>query len=220
MPTAAYRALYAIAEDQMGYVTTAQATSIGVQPMTLVMMTRRGTLERVSRGVYRLVHFPAQPLAQYMQATLWPYDRAGVLSHETALALHELSDIDPPKVHITVPAAFRIQRAVPAYLVVHHADLPHTDVTQLERMPITTPERTIRDGIAANLGPAIIRQAIEDGRRKGLLESAIVADLERELRSAANPRNSGGVRQTRNSAAGRTRTPRSLGRVAGTKRST
>jgi hypothetical protein len=30
-------------------------------------------------------------------------------------------------------------------------------------MPITTPERTVRDRIAAELGPALIKQTIEDG---------------------------------------------------------
>lgn len=181
MPTATHRALYSLAEDQMGYVTTAQAGTVGVSPMALVMMTRRGTLERVSRGVYRLVDFPAQPLAQYMQATLWPYGRAGVLSHETALSLHELSDVDPPKVHVTVPADFRVQRAIPGYLVLHHGDLPPKDVTRLEGMPITTPARTIRDCIQAHLGPALVTQAIDEARRAGVLDAETAAALSREL---------------------------------------
>ncbi len=190
MPTATYRTLYNLAEDQLGYVTTAQAAAVGVRPMTLVMMARRGALERVSHGVYRLVDFPTHPLAQYMQATLWPYEQPGVLSHETALALYEMSDVDPPKVHITVPAGFRIQRRVPSYLVVHRADLAPADVTAVERMPITTPERAVRDGLAAHLGPALMAQAIEDGLRSGRLARAAAGELRQELRhsvAAASP---------------------------------
>lgn len=183
MPTTAYRTVYNLAEDQMGYITTAQAAEAGVSPMTLVMMTRRGALERTSRGVYRLVDFPSYPLAQYMQATLWPYERPGVLSHETALALYEMSDIDPAKVHITVPTKFRIQRQVPSYIIVHRADLAASDVTIFERMPITTPERTVRDCIAADLGPALINQAIEDGLRSGHLTPAAASELRSELRN-------------------------------------
>lgn len=163
----------------MGYVTTAQATEAGVRPMTLVMMTRRGTLERMSRGVYRLVDFPTYPLAQYMQATLWP------LSHETALALYEMSDVDPAKVHITVPAGFRIQRPLPPYMIVHRADLGPSEVTGFERMPITTPERTLRDCMAAELGPALIKQAIDDGIRSGRLTRRVADELRRELRQNA-----------------------------------
>jgi predicted transcriptional regulator of viral defense system len=185
MATTAYRTVYNLAEDQMGYITTAQAAAAGVRPMTLVMMTRRGTLERTSRGVYRLVDFPTYPLAQYMQATLWPYDRPGVLSHETALSLYEMSDVDPAKVHITVPIGFRIQRAVPPYLVLHRADLVPSDVTALERMPITTPERTVRDCIAAELGPALIKQAIDDGFRSGRLSGRAADKLRSALRNGS-----------------------------------
>lgn len=184
MPTTTYRAIYDLAEDQMGYVTTAQAAEIGVGKTNLVMMARRGALERVSRGVYRLVDFPVQPLAQYMQATLWPYEHPGVLSHETALALYQLSDVDPPKVHITVPATFRIQRKIPPYLVVHRGELAPADVTRFEGMPITTPVRTIRDCIGAHLGPALITEAIHEARRAGTLDAATAMDLEQELRVA------------------------------------
>jgi predicted transcriptional regulator of viral defense system len=184
MPTVAYRALYNIAEDQMGCVTTAQAGAVGVSPMALVMMTRRGTLQRVSRGVYCLVDFPAQPLARYMQATLWPYGRPGVLSHETALSLYELADVDPAKVHITVPADFRVQRAIPGYLVVHHGELLTGDVTRLEGMPITAPARTIRDCIQAPLGSALVTHAIDEARRGGMLDAATAAALARELRAS------------------------------------
>lgn len=188
----------------MGYVTAAQAAAAGIAHAHLVMMQRRGTLERVSRGVYRLVHFPVSPLAQYMQATLWPYDRAGrvedrvrgVLSHETALALHELSDVAPPKVHITVPAGYRVQREVPAYLVVHRADLAPSEVTALEGMPIVTPERAIRDGIAAHLGPALLGQAIDDGLRSGRLTRGVADRLRAALDEQARPTNGRAHRAT------------------------
>lgn len=210
MATPTYQTVYDLAEDQMGYVTAAQAAAAGVRQQTLVMMARRGNLQRISRGVYRLVHFPGHPLAQYMQATLWPYDpqgRAegrvrGVLSHETALALHELSDAAPPKVHITVPAAFRVQRTVPAYLVVHRADLRAHETTALEGMPIVTPERAVRDGIAAHLGPALLGQAIEDGLRSGRITRTLADQLRQELAEASGtPVSGAGVASTRPSAA-------------------
>lgn len=186
MPTRAFRNLYDLAEDQMGFITTRQAADAGVRPMTLVMMTKRGTLDRVSQGVYRLVDFPAHPLSQYMQATLWPYKRSGVLSHETALALYELSDVAPVRVHVTIPAGFRIQRVIPTYLAIHHADLPVTDLSTFERIPITSPTRTIIDCIASHTGPALIRQAIASGRRTGLFDAATARRLEHELDAGTN----------------------------------
>ena len=185
MTTLTYRTLYNLAEDRMGYFTAAQAAAAGVSPMALVMMAKRGTLERPTTGVYRLADFPVHPLAQYMQASLWPYRRQGVLSHETALSLYDLSDVSPARVHITVPADFRIQRQIPGYLVIHHGELPGEDVARLEGMPITTPARTIRDCISVSVGPALIRQAIDEGRRGGRLSAAVAADLEHALNAAA-----------------------------------
>jgi hypothetical protein len=46
---------------------------------------------------------------------------------------------------------------------------------------VTTPERTIRDCHAAHLGPALVRQAIHDGRRTGYLRAAQARSLESEL---------------------------------------
>ncbi len=42
------------------------------------------------RGVYRLVHFPVGDHEDLTAVWLWS-EREGVFSHETALALHDLS---------------------------------------------------------------------------------------------------------------------------------
>lgn len=50
-----------------------------------------GRVVRVRRGIYRLVHFPAGEHEELVAAWLWS-EPAGVVSHQTALALHGLSD--------------------------------------------------------------------------------------------------------------------------------
>ena len=108
-----------------------------------------------------------------MEATLWPQVRRphtwAVLSHESALALYELSDASPSKVHITLPATVRIRREVPRHLTLHRATLEARDVKIVEGIRVTTPERTIRDVHANHIGGAMVRQAILDGRRTGHL---------------------------------------------------
>lgn len=180
--------LYELAEGQLGYFTAAQARSAGVLQVRLVQLHRSGDLERVSRGVYRLVRYPLSPLGQYMEAALWPQVRRpgvrGVISHASALALYGLSDASPAKVHLTLPTGARVRRTVPRHLVVHHAVLPSRDVQEVEGIPVTTPERTIRDVHADHIGPALVRQAIEDGRRTGRLTLDQADRLEHELLGA------------------------------------
>lgn len=183
-----HQKLYELAEGQLGYFTAAQARSAGVLQVRLVQLHRSGDLERVSRGVYRLARYPVSPLGQYMEAALWPQvrrpDVRGVISHASALAMYGLSDASPAKVHLTLPAGTRVRRTVPRHLVVHYADLPSGDVQEVEGIPVTTPERTIRDVHADHIGPALVRQAIEDGRRTGQLTLDQADRLDHELLGA------------------------------------
>lgn len=181
MPGIAFNTLYELAVEQSGYVTTKQAREAGIRKETLAKMAARGILERVSWGVYRVVQFPISAEGQYVEASLWPMSVRGTISHESALALYGLSDVNPGKIHITVPTGSRIQREVPKMLVIHCADLSGSDIQVFEGIPITTAERAIRDCHAAHLGPALIRQAIRDGRRTGHLRATQAKALEREL---------------------------------------
>ncbi len=151
----------------------------------LVQLAQQGDIERVSRGVYRFTRFPVSKLGHYMEAVLWPQvrrpDVAGAISHQSALSIHELSDVSPARVHLTLPTTVRIRREVPKGLVIHYADLAPADVERVEGVTVTTPARSIRDAHASHVGNELVGQAIADGRRSGSLSIAEADRLEREL---------------------------------------
>ncbi len=180
MPGVKYNAVFEIAADNFGYLTVEQAWDAAVSPKTLNAMARRGTLEHVSTGVYRVAAIAPSPLSEYMEASLWPRGVQGVISHDSALVIHQLSDVNPAKIHITVPRGYRIARPVPPVYVVHSADLQGGDIEQVNGIPVTTPARTIVDCCRAHLGPALIRQAIDDGVRRGLLGAREAERLQEE----------------------------------------
>ena len=181
MPGSEYEKVMDIAADQHGYVTTAQARERGVRDNTLRMMAKRGTLDRVSWGVYRVPTFPPSPYAEYMEASLWPAGARGVVSHQSALALYGLSDVSPAAIHITVPEDFRVRRKIPDHLVVHNAPLGDEEVRLVEGIPTTTPRRTIEDCHRAHLGPSLLRQALEAAEREGYLSRAETAELREQV---------------------------------------
>src|SRR5262245_52567641 len=116
--------LYETAAGQEGLFTTQQAAQAGYSPQLLVHHVRTGKVLRVHRGIYRLVHFPAGEHEELVANWLWS-EQAGVVSYQSALALHGLSDVLPAQVHLTLPAAWRRRRfRVPADVVLHHADVP------------------------------------------------------------------------------------------------
>jgi len=174
-------ALFGVAQAQAGYFTTRQAARAGYSPQLLAYLGVKKVL-RVRRGIYRLVHFPSSDHEDLVVSWLWS-EQAGVFSHETALALHDLSDALPSKVHLTMPAAWRRRRLrVPAGLVLHFADVAERDRTSFGPVPVTAPLRTLSDCVEANLAPGLLDQAVSQARRRGLITAAEEAGLRSERR--------------------------------------
>lgn len=173
--------LYEIAAAQEGMFTTQQAAEAGYSPQLLVHHIRGGRMVRVRRGIYRLVHFPAGEHEELVTVWLWS-EQAGVLSHETALALHGLSDALPAQVHLTLPAAWKKRRfRVPEGVVLHHADVEPNERAWAGPVPITSVARTLNDLATSGLSPELLRQAAQQALRRGLTKRAELADVELAL---------------------------------------
>jgi predicted transcriptional regulator of viral defense system len=166
-----------VAQSQSGYFTTEQAATAGYSPPLLHKYLGNGRVVRVRRGIYRLVHFPASEHEDLVVAWLWTA-QAGVFSHETALMLHDLSDVLPAKLHMTLPVSWQHRRLrVPAGLVLHYADLGDDDQTGFSAVPITSPRRTLWDCIAANVSPDLVWQAVLQALQRGLISKQDTAEL-------------------------------------------
>ena len=173
--------LYEMAAGQQGMFTTKQAAEAGYSPQLLVHHTRGGKLVRVRRGVYRLVYFPLGEHEELVTAWLWS-ERAGLMSHQTALALHGLSDVLPAHVHLTLPSAWRRRRfRVPPDVVLHHADVAPEDRAWFGVVPVTAPRRTLSDCAKDGLSPEILGQAARQALRRGLVVRGELSDVDRAL---------------------------------------
>lgn len=179
MPGTVYNLLHSHAVDAYGFVTTHDAEDLGVPARYLQVLKHRGTLEAVSRGVFRFPDIPAGPLDGYKAAVLWPLTVEGVLTHSTALDLHDLCDINPARIDVTVPKAFRTTRCPPEVIRLHKADLPATDVTWHEGLRIATVPIAIRGAADQGVGWNLIEQAIDNGRRRGRLTQTQARALRR-----------------------------------------
>lgn len=180
--THAYDQIHELALEQHGMFTTEQAGELGVPRYTVAKMARRGRVRRHAHGLYQDLGAPETRWTPYMAAVLWPQGARGVLSHETALSLMELSDVNPSQIHVTVPLAHRVRRREPPPgVVLHGADLPDEEVISIEGLPVTRAARAIRDCAQASIGPALLAQALRDGESKGYLTVTEARELRREL---------------------------------------
>ena len=198
MPRSRIHELLVLAEENDGLVTANQARAIGIVDSVLARMTRRGKLERVARGVYRIPYFPADRLSHYREAILWARASHGpekvALSHETALAVYGISDVNPARFHITVPKDARLRRKKPKGIVIHRGTLSPSDVTTHEGLPVTTVAKSVLDVMDTTGRLGLARQAIKDARKEGYISAAEANRIKRQLNQHAH--NGGRVQAT------------------------
>src|SRR5437016_5942173 len=170
----ASRRLFEIAEQQQGFFTTKQAKAAGFAENTHPYHFQVGNWIREYRGIYRLALFPMADRPDLVLWALWSRNRneevEGVYSHQTALSLYDLSDVNPSKLHMTVPTDFRRNSDTPGIVVLHYADLPQSDVQTAQGFKFTRPLRTILDVIeAGTVERNFIRQALRQAVERGLI---------------------------------------------------
>ena len=178
--------LFAAAESQGGYFTAKQAEEAGFDRTNHAYHVRAGNWEREHRGIFRLAHFPANERPDLVRWSLWSRDRQdhpqGVYSHQTALSIHDLSDLMPSKLHMTVPLKFRKTSKIPPVLVLHYADLPAGAIDEREGFRVTRPMRAILDlGESQELSPDLLAQAFSEARKRGLITEDEVREYRHKL---------------------------------------
>jgi predicted transcriptional regulator of viral defense system len=175
--------LYQLAESQAGYFTTRQAVGAGMDRSTLSHHARPGgRYERVRRGLYWLRHFPTSAHEHVVAAWIPLRDAGAVVSHESALELHALSDVIPVAVHLSLPRAKRGQRPRPGVRL-HALERPPgpSEVRTVQGVPTTSPERSIVDSLEAGTQPEQVELAVGQALERGLTTP-------RRLRAAAAER--------------------------------
>ncbi|MGW6278810.1 type IV toxin-antitoxin system AbiEi family antitoxin domain-containing protein [Kribbella sp. NPDC055071] len=176
----------AIADEQWGLVTTAQARAAGVSPQSMARLANDGVLERVSHGVYRVVG-AGSPLDDLRAAwlALAPEQQASdrlqkpdaVLSHRSAARYHQLGDLDADRFEFTVAARKQSKRADVSF----HREHLHPDDWQIvSGLPVTTIVKTIGDLAKAQTDGGHLAGVVRDGMALG----SVTAD---EISSALSP---------------------------------
>lgn len=166
--------LFEIADRQQGYFTSLQAEDCGISRSNFHFRIRSGEWVKSLRGIYRLARYPVTDRSELVLWILWSRDRKGnsqgVWSHETALDIHEMSDVMPSKMHMTVPLKFRKRVPIPQHLKLHYATLAKGDKEPWQGYQVTTPLRTLIDVVEEGIVPEEqIEHAIRDGLRIGIL---------------------------------------------------
>jgi predicted transcriptional regulator of viral defense system len=76
-----------------------------------------------------------------VRVSLWSRGQA-IVSHESAAAVHAFGEIDPLRIHVTVPPGFRGRHPG---VILHHAAIESAEIEEHTGFRLTTPLRTLVD---------------------------------------------------------------------------
>ncbi len=165
------RSLLSKALEQGGYFTAKQAREAGYGYPHLDYHVSTGNFERVEHGLYRLKSLPPGEHDDLVRLTLWSRNRQdepqAVVSHESALVLHDLSELLPTNIHLTVPPMFR--KDPPAGCVLHKARLAPKDIEERAGFRVTMPLRTLLDAAGSGVPEEQLQKAVADALARGLV---------------------------------------------------
>lgn len=186
----AARAVSRLASGQWGLLTTAQARGYGISRDQLNHLVDVGILERVEHGVYATTAVPDEHRSVrvawlVLAPTLTAEERladptaTGVVSHTSAAALHRLGDLLDDVPEVTVAQRKQTRRP----MRVHHLPLVSSDITLVDGLPVTTPERTVADLIRDGHDLDHIARLTGEGLTRGVID---LSDLARQLEPVAH----------------------------------
>lgn len=166
--------IFELADSQQGFFTAKQAEQCGFTRSNFHLKLSSGEWTQEGRGIYRLARYPVTDRPELVLWSLWSRNLQdapqGVWSHETALDIHELSDVMPAKMHMTVPQGFRRRIETPQVLCLHYANLEQSEIEGRQGCRVTTPFRTLLDVFEAEtVADNFLSQALHQALERGLV---------------------------------------------------
>ena len=159
------RRMFALAAEQAGYFTAAQAKEIGYSYQAQAHHVAVGNWLRIQRGIFQLTEWIPGVHDDLARWSLWSHGR-GIISHETSLAVHDIGEFSSVRVHLTVPINFTMRDNA---VILHHSPLDGDDIQERTGFKVTTPARSLIDIAAMAPDEDQLARAIDDARKRGLV---------------------------------------------------
>jgi very-short-patch-repair endonuclease len=174
-----------VAAGQFGVVTKSQVEACGLDRGGIEHRLATGRLQRLWRGVYAFGHRELTREGHLIAAVL-ACGSGAVLSHTSAAVHWELLAYSRAAIDVTVPA--RGTRGKRPGITLHCSRrLDPEDVTERNKIPITTPARTLVD-LCAVVPPRLVERAYEQAEIQRLTTfNAVVDAVERSKGRTTRP---------------------------------
>lgn len=186
------QALYDLVSGwRRGVFTAKEARHSGYSTQLIDHHVKAGNFVRLARGIYRLSLFPGDHLDGLVGALVRVDPGTAIVSHQSALQLHELSEVAPIAYEFTLPREQRHRGGRsrhPLGVKIHTTThLDPQDVVKVGGIRVTSPARSIVDAGNSGMDFKLVRAAVFDALRKlkasrSQLLQATERDAERTVR--------------------------------------
>jgi predicted transcriptional regulator of viral defense system len=173
-----YDDIYERAADYYGLITSIDAKEMGIPVVELGKLHKRGRLDRVGHGVYRIHHYIPTQLDGYADAVAL-VGRDAYLFGESVLAMHNLAPTNPATIKIATPNVVR--KTLPPNLVVIKRDNDEK-TTWYECIPSQTVFEAIRSCRLTMMTDRLL-DATREARNQGLINEREATQLTKEIKS-------------------------------------
>ncbi|MGB4779082.1 hypothetical protein [Microbacterium sp.] len=116
-----------------------------------------------------------------MLAVLWANTPDAALSHDTALAVYELCDINPDRIHVIVPKGHRVSKRGGDAYTLHRGRLSEADLSWWQGIRTVTEKTAIQQGVDTGVPAHLLRAAIDTARERGRITAAEATDLTTQI---------------------------------------
>ena len=162
--------LVELAISQGGYFTAKQALKLGYSYRAQSYYLETGYWVKEDRALYKVNFLPYQKDDELIKAYFWTRDKndipQAVISHESAAMVHNIGEIIPKEIHLTVPKSFR--KKPPNKYKLYKANIVKNEIENKDFFKVTTPIRTITD-LVHKIDQEQLTKIIEDSYHKGLI---------------------------------------------------
>ena len=156
--------------NQGGYFTAKQALKLGYSYRAQSYYLETGYWVKEDRALYRVHFLPYQKNDELIKAYFWSRDKKdipqAVISHESAIMVHDLGEIIPKKIHLTVPKSFR-KKPLEKYLI-YKANIVKNEIENKDFFKVTTVIKTITD-LVNNIDQEQLAKIIGGSYDRGLI---------------------------------------------------
>ena len=156
--------LAALAARQHGIVTRRQLHVLGLDNSAILRRMKSARLHQLYRNVYAVGRTDLTSEGRFLSAVL-AYGNHAVLSHRLGGRLWRILSGAWTRIDITVPTGGSRPRR--GQIVVHRSSVPEEQRTTVDRIPVTTPARTIVD-LADHSTRRELERAIDEATYLGL----------------------------------------------------